>query len=671
MANSFIDAERERWPLWLPVALGTGAGGYFALPFEPSLTLAWAVLALAVAAMVLAVLDMARWPCAILAALLLGLGLAKLRESHIATPVLDHAVVAHLTGRIVALEPREKGERLVLEEVRSGALDPVPRRVRVTLRQQSHLHPGDWVSLTARLDGPPPPSVPGGGDLGRSLYFRAIGAVGFAYGRPRPIPAATEADLFQRMGAGIETLRLGMTQRIQAGLPGSIGGIASSLITGERGGISEEDEAALRDAGLAHILAVSGLQMALMGGGLFWLLRAMLAAIPAIALRYPVKKWAAGAALAGSLFYLMISGAAPSAVRAFVMLAVLMLAVLVDRPALTMRSLGIAAAILLLWHPETVTDPGFQMSFAAVAGLVAVAEWEARRQTKMPRGPLYRHVHAIVMTSLIGSLATLPYALFYFDRAAHYAVLGNLIAMPVMGLWVMPMAALAMLAMPLGLEGLALDLMGQGISVMLAMGRWVSGLPGAVSLTPAMPLSALLAISLGGLWLAIWQGSWRWWGMAPLVLGAGLAWFAPLPDMLVARDAKTVAIRGDDGLLHFVRKPADRFAARNWLQRDGDGRDINDAMGLPGLQCDGMGCVVRQKFLIAASLKPEALEDDCARAQVVVSAAMGTCKGPAVVIDRKRAEQGQGWRITLSPTPSAVSVRERRGERPWVVSYGE
>ena len=669
LQNSLI-AERDRWPLWLPVALGTGAGGYFALPVEPSLASAWVALGLALVATVLAILGRARWSLspigALLAALLLGFGLAKLRESRVETPVLNRALVAHLTGRIVSLEPRQHGVRLVLDEVRSGALQPAPRRVRVASRTDNSFHPGDWLSLTARLDTPPAPSEPGASDLGRTLFFQSIGAVGFAYGRAHTIVPARPPGFFQYVSQKVEALRLAMTRRIQAGLPSSIGGIASALITGERGGISDEDEEALRDAGLAHVLAIAGLHMALMGGGIFWLLRAVLAAIPTLALHYPIKKWAAGGALAASAFYLVISGAAPSAVRAFVMLAMVMIAILLDRPALSMRSLGLAAALLLVMRPEAIVEPGFQMSFAAVAGLVAVAEWERQRERTVPRGALYRYAHGIVMTSLVGSLATLPFAMFHFDRATHYAVLGNLIAMPVMGFWVMPAAALSVVLMPLGLEGFALHLLGQGIAVMVAMGRWVSGLPGAVSLAPAMPLSALLLISLGGLWLAIWRTRWRWFGLAPLFLGGVLAFAAPRPDMLVASDAVTIAIRGPDGLLHFVRKPKDKFAGRDWLRRDGDGRDIQEAVGVAGLKCDGLGCVMKEKLLIAASLRPEALAEDCVRAQVLVSAVAADCKGPAVVIDQKAAATGEGWRVSLSPAPAAVSVRELRGDRPWV-----
>jgi competence protein ComEC len=244
-------------------------------------------------------------------------------------------------------------------------------------------------------------------------------------------------------------------------------------------------------------------------------------------------------------------------------------------------------------------------------------------------------------------------------------VLGNLLAMPVMGFWVMPAAALSVAAMPFGLEAPPLHLLGGGIDAMLAVGRFVSGLPGALSLAPAMPLSALIAISFGGLWLAIWRGPVRAWGVAPLLAGAALALAAPRPDMLVAADAQTVAIRGGDGLLHFLRPPKDRFAAQEWLRRDGDGRMLRDAVGLPGLRCDEYGCAMGGKTNIAAAWRPEALGKDCTRAAVLISAVPGRCRGPVLTIDRTMAQRDGGYRITLSAVPAAFSVREARGTRPW------
>lgn len=618
--------------------------------------------------LVLAVLSFRRpWPLALVAALLLGLGFGKLREREVATPVLDHQMVAHLTGRIVSLEPRARGVRLVLDEVRSGAFASggTPRRARITVLVPGDFHPGDWLSLTARLDSPPVPAEPGASDYGRRLYFMRIGATGFAYGRARVIAPARAPDLWEKLSFGVEALRLAMTRRIQTGLPGSTGGIAAALVTGARGTISDEDDAALRDAGLAHALSISGLHMAMVGGGIFWLVRALLAAIPAIVLRWPIKKWAAGVALAVSAFYLVISGMEAAAVRSFVMLATVMTAVLLDRPALTMRSLALAAGILLLARPESIADAGFQMSFAAVAALIAVAEWDQKRERGAPRGMVWRYVTGIVLTSLVASLAAAPFTLFHFGRAAHYAVLGNLIVMPVIGFWIMPLEALAVVLMPFGLEGWVLPALGRGIETMVRLGAWVSGLPGAVSLSSAMPLAALVLMAAGGLWMVVWQRNWRWWGAAPIVLGIGLAVMAPRPDMLVASDAQTAAIRGDDGFLYFVKKPKDKFAAREWLRRDGDGRDLAEAVG--AFNCDGLGCVAKGKVLVAISARPEALADDCAQAAVVVSAvAAPHCKGPAVVIDQDAARRGQGWRVTLARPPYAQSVRGYRGDRPWV-----
>ncbi|HEX2761786.1 MAG TPA: ComEC/Rec2 family competence protein, partial [Rhizomicrobium sp.] len=542
---AFWREEQGRWPLWLPVFLGAGAGLYFALPAEPPVLAGWGALGLGLAAALLAIPGKGRVPLALTAALLLGLGLAKLRQAEVATPVLDHPLVAHLTGRIVGIEPRERGQRLVLDEVRSGAFaaGEAPRRIRVSLQVAGDFRPGDWLSLTARLDRPRPPAEPGAMDFGRRLYFQSIGATGFAYGRARTVPAARAPDLWEQLSFRIEALRLDMTQRIQAGISGSSGAIAAALVTGVRGAISEEDDAALRDAGLAHALSISGLHMAMVGGGIFWLVRALLAAVPAIVLRYPIKKWAAAVALVASVFYLAISGMEAAAVRAFVMLAMIMTAVLLDRPALTMRTLALAAAIVLVGKPESIIDAGFQMSFAAVAALIAVAEWDQRRQRTVPRSLFWRYLAGIVITSLVAGLATTPFTLFHFGRAAHYAVLGNLLAMPVMGLWIMPLAALSVMLMPFGLEGLVLPALGNGIDLMVRMGGWVSGLPGAVSLTSAMPVAALVLIALGGLWIAIWQRPWRWWGAAPMVLGVLLACLMPRPDMLVAPDAQTVAIR--------------------------------------------------------------------------------------------------------------------------------
>jgi competence protein ComEC len=665
--------------------MAAGIGLYFALPKEPVWGFAVTAAGLALAAGTLSAAThraLLRIALALLAAASLGFAVAKVRTELVRAPVLARKLgPIGIDGRVDFVQVHGKSTRATLGAVTARRLPPdrTPAVVRVSVRSGADsLMPGQWVHLTAVLMPPPGPATPRGYDFGLAAFYERIGAVGYAYGRPKPIAPSRANNWTDAITLAVTKLRWKMTARIHAVLPGSTGGIASALITGDRGAISSGDEQALRDAGLAHVLAIAGLHMALVGLGLYWTVRALLALVPAIALRFPIKKWAALAALASASFYLVISGAATPATRAFVMLAMMLLAVLFDRPALSMRSLALAATIILLLQPENLLEPGFQMSFAAVVSLIAVAEWEqARRARRAERtGPrafagVRRYMRGIATTSLVGSLATAPYAVFHFDRATHYAVLGNLLAMPVMGFATMPAAALSVFLMPFGLDAWSLHVMGWGIGVMLAVGRFVSGLPGAVSIMPAWPLPALVILSLGGLWIAIWRRSWRWLGLIPMAAGATIAMTTLAPDLLVARDATTVAVRGSDGLLRFVRPPHDDYSAGEWLKRDGDERESDAAVATPndGVRCDAYGCLAKARggTLVAVPSRIDALAEDCASADIVVSAvpARRFCKGTALVIDRIDVARNGGYAVWLGPPRRIETVEGERGQRPW------
>ena len=675
--------EAERWVLWLPVALGAGVALYFALPFEPSSRLALPFL---LSGMLIAVVAFAgeslpaRLGLGLVAAFAIGFATAKLKADRVAAPVLFHRTgPVMIEGVVDSTQLHGKGVRLVLTTHKIGHMrtERMPARVRVSVRSGAeNLKPGDVISVRAVLMPPPSPASPGDYDFGRAAYFLRIGAVGFSFGKPTLI-AHHAPDWSDRIVTHIEFLRWRMTEHIHDVLPGSTGGIAAALITGDRGAISADDESALRDAGLAHVLAIAGLHMALVGLGLFWAVRAILALFPFIALVWPIKKWAAVAALGGATFYLIISGAAVPATRAYVMLTTMLLAILFDRPALSMRSVAMAAAIVLLLLPESIIEPGFQMSFAAVVSLVAVAEWERSRSFQegqfWPLPGVRRYMRGIAITSFVGSVATAPFAAFHFDRATHYAVLGNLLAMPIMGFLTMPAAAVAVLTMPFGLDRIPLIVMGYGIEAMLVVGRWVSGLPGAVSITAAWPVSAIVLMSLGGLWIAIWRTRWRWFGFLPMVMGVAAIFMVQQPDLLIARDGMTVAIRGADGALRLLRKPADKFSATEWLKRDGDDRDYTTTIATPrdGVRCDSDGCVAhaRNGMLIAASSRAMALAEDCASADIVISAtpARGFCTRPKLTIDRFDVARNGAYAVWFGKPLRVQNVRETRGDRPWNV----
>jgi competence protein ComEC len=674
-------AERDRWALWIPAGFGGGIAIYFGLAFEPP---PLPVAAVACAGLLSALaaartrFDWVQWCCAGVATLALGFACAKLHTDMVSAPVLPRALgPVRIEGRIETLERRGQGARIVLSALLVRRMDArvTPRRARLTVRVGAEgLAPGQWIAATARLMPPPEPAAPGSYDFGRAAFYEEIGAVGFVFGRPEPVPALRPSSLVERVSTQIELLRAAMTARIRSVLAGSNGAIAAALITGDRGGIDPSDTDAYRDAGIAHVLSISGLHLALAGGFFFWLVRALLAAVPAIALNRPIKKWAAVAALAGATFYVLISGCDAPAVRSYIMLAMMFGAILADRMALTMRNVALAALVVLAFRPQSLIEPGFQMSFGAVVGLIALAEWQRRRESgEAAAGAVSRvrrYVLDIAWSTAIASLATTPFAIYHFDRSTQYGLISNLLTVPLTGFVIMPAATAAMVLMPFGLERLPLFVMGKGVAGMTAVAHLVAGLPRAAALAPAMPVTALLLFAGGGLWIALWRGNWRWLGILPVLVGLAVAVSVRGPDLLVARDAATVAIRDSGGVLHFVRPPRDRYSADQWLRRDGDARDPRSAVARPGdgIRCDAYGCIASAKgTVVAVAARIDALREDCANAQIVVSEVpvRHRCRGPRLVIDRTAVERAGGYAVWLGSAPRIETVEGQRGLRPW------
>jgi competence protein ComEC len=626
-----------------------------------------------------------RLALALWAAAGLGFVAAKVRTISVAAPIVEQKLgPIRVMGQVELIEIRDKGIRITLDHVQAARFgDEPPAKIRLTVRKQtSRIAPGSWVRVTAVLMPPPSPSAPGDYDFGRRAYFEQLGAVGYTYGEAKLVGQAAQPTWLDRLGIKLEQLRSVMTARIRSVIPGSDGAIAAALITGDRSGVDQADTQAYRDSGLTHVLSISGLHLALAGGIFFWLVRAVLALFPAIALTYPIKKWAAVAALAGAGFYLLISGSDPPAVRSYIMLAMMFAAVLVDRPAITMRSVALAATLILLFAPESLISPGFEMSFAAVTCLVAYGEWEMSR-TRDEEGPAslvrkaWRYMFGIAVASIVAGFATAPFAIFHFDRSAQYGIVSNLLSMPIAGFVIMPAATAAMILMPFGLDRLPLMVMGKGVAMMSAVAHWTASLPGAASVLPAWPMSALLVMVFGGLWIALWRRRWRWLGLIPVALGAAIASTAHPPDLLIGRDGETVAVRLANAKLGFVRAPKDDFAAEAWLKRDGDRRLPEDAVATrhDGVRCDGLGCNVRlaSGALVAVVGRDEALTEDCARARVVVSAIRlhGTCHGPQLVIDGSDTARSGAHAVWVGRTIRVVTVQSERGDRPWSQSPRE
>ncbi len=677
-------------PLWIPVLVGLGASVYLALPAEPSAILPIVVLAgLGAMGWVGRANPWTLLLAAFLGCIALGFGAATLRAHLVATPVLAKRLAStQVEGRLLAVESRPGNVvRLTLGNPVIAAATPAstPRRVRITLRQGDAssaplLAAGMRVRLRATLMPPPPPAVPGAYDFGRDLWFQGIGATGFGFGRVEVLDGGGRDGTFASWLMGV---RQGLAERIAAPLPQSEGAIAAALIVGLRGEVPREVESAWRDSGLAHILSISGLHVSLAAGLIFALIRGGLALIPSVALRHPIKKWAAGAALATALVYLFLSGADTPVQRSVLMAGLALTGVMLDRPAISLRLVAWAALTILLLFPESVANASFQMSFAAVVALIAGFEVlaEPLRRLRGERPGLARRAShyflGIALSTILASIATLPFGLYHFNRAVNYALLANMIGVPITGLVVMPAAILGLVAMPFGLEAWPLRLMGWGISVVDAIAHWVAQLPGAVTSTGAIPVAALAFAVLGGLWLCLWRQPWRLGGLAFLVMALAWAGTSRPPNLIVDGDARLVLI--NDGTGVWLSGSARSLSAETWLRRAGHTNAADfppDGSGASagGIACDALGCVWRPvssaRMTVVVSRRPEGLAEDCRAASVLVSLepVRRRCSGPQMVVDRFDLWRKGTHALWFGEDGSVrvETVADQRGARPWV-----
>jgi len=675
-----LAAEGERCLLWLPVLFGAGIGIYFVLKVEPPL---WPGLAAAVAGAgaAWAARRHAGWREAALAFTALAAGFALMRETawERQAPMLQRRLgPVAVSGRVVDIDLVERGWRIVIEADPLPGLDAAdqPRRLRVHIPPGSdELNPGDQVSLKAVLHPVPAQILPGGRDFQRELYFAGIGAVGYAFGAAHRKEGPSDAGGWREE---LRKLRTEMTRRIAAVLPGSAGGVASALITGKRGTISEEIKQSFRDSGLSHLLAIAGLHLGLVGAFVFFAVRGGLALIPSIALRYPIKKIGAAAALAVLTCYLLISGAAIPTQRAFVMNGIVFAAILIDRLRISMRICAIAAAFVLVVDPSVLVGVSFQMSFGAVVLLIAVYETYGSRLSRFLHsrtisGKALGYCVGVAVTTVVATLGTCPYSIYHFHHFALYSPLANVIAVPLSAVWTLPWGVVTCLLMPFGLERLALVPMGWGIDMTIWVAEHVSTLPGNVLAMPRLPASGLLLISLGGLWLCLWRGTWRRWGLVAIAAGfASMALTRP-PDIVIADGGRFVATRAPDG--HYsVTAGKDAKIVRSFFASE-TGEALTPWPAAGGVAENGLDCVGElcrysaRGRTVAIVTGDAALPLRCGGFDAIVSQVPAgfLCRSVIPVIDRIDSWRRGAVALWLDKGGVTVeSVNEGRGDRPWV-----
>ncbi len=644
--------QRGRLFPWIPVFYGAGIGLYLALRLEPSRLhygLAIGLLALCICGARRSVPDFA--PILIAgAALLSGFLVAGAPAHLVKAPVLGFRYYGPVEGRIVATDRSHSDRlRLTLDNVvlRYMPAAATPARVRVSLHgDQDYLkpEPGMVVGLTAHLAPPGGPVEPGGFDFRRMAWFQQLGAVGYTR-----VPALAIEPSGGGAGLWIARLRHQVARSVRGSIGGEAGNFAAAITTGDRSGISKTTLENLRISNLAHLLAISGLHMGLLVGIVFATIRYGLALALAAALRWPVKKIAAIAALLAGGGYLALSGGNVATLRAYVMVSVMLLAVLLDRRALTLRSVALAASVILTLRPDSLLSPGFQMSFAATTALVAVFEM-LREVDSVRISRAARPVLATILSSAVAGPATAPFAAAHFNQISHYGLVANILSVPVMGLVVMPAAVLAGALSLTGLEQAGFWGMKAGISWILSVSRHVAELDGAVShvTKPGWPVLPVLALGL--LLLVIWKGALRYAGIA-IAGGAFFLWSQTLrPDILISSTGGLIGVMGSEGRALSAGR-GDGFAAQIWLENDGAPATQADAHARPGIDWADEVASVSRGGLTIRHLRRKAdlsnLGEYCRDGVwIVTNAALDDVPRPCKVLDRDRLKTHRQYRDT-------------------------
>lgn len=706
-----LEAERDQLPLWLPVALGGGIALWFVLD-DP---MQWIAAMLAMAGIALAAIAIgqggrASRAVALAAALAaMGLGLAWLRASYVAQPVLARPAIVMLTARVENIEPLPARElvRVSLTPISAQAVaspkhlncskergapygvggrrcDDRPRpplvlppHVRVNIANTdvpAGLGPGAIIKLQTRLMPPNEATVPGAYDFRQVAWFAGLGATGKGNAPVKVIEPGKESN----------GLRAALAAHIQSKVEGSAGGIAAALAAGDEGAISLEDADAMRRSGLAHLLSVSGLHITAVVVATIWAVTRLLALWPWLALRVRIPVVAAGAGAVAAIGYTLLTGSQVPTARSCIAALLVLAALAMGREAITLRLVAAGAFIVLLIWPEALAGPSFQLSFAAVGSLIAFHEQPRIKQLFEKRDEAWwrrvtREIGSLLLTGLIVEAALAPIALYHFHKEGMYGVVANIVAIPLTTFVIMPAEALALAGDAIGLGAPFWWVTTHALNLLLWVARAAAKAPGSVAMLPGMPAGAFGLMILGLLWLMLWRSRMRFAGLAPMAMGAAWALTIPAPDLLISGDGQHLAVRTPDGGVAILRDKAGDYTRDTMTQNagvDGEALLLSDQ---PFAKCTPDACLALVQsggriFRVLATRSLYQLPSDqliaaCRAADIVVSDRRlpSACRPTWLKLDAPFLRRTGGMAISLA-SGRIVTVRQPGDRHPWVMS---
>ncbi len=677
--EQFLERERAQLPLWFAVAFGMGIAAWLWLPGEREWA-AFLVLAIGLAPAGLTMGQARSGRVLLLGGMAMAAGCALIwwRSEMVATPRLDRPVVVSFEAIVQRVETRAaKGDLRLTLAPKGAGLPPVVRVSFPSDRPPNGLGEGAVVRLRARLQPPPPMALPGSHDFARDAWFQGIGGVGRAIG-PVAVVKSTA-------GGGLDAMRDQLGRHIRDRLPGSAGGIATALATGDQAAVTEEDAEAMRRSGLAHLLSVSGLHIAAVVGAAMLLSLRLLALSERLALRFNLVPVAAGFGALAGIAYTLLTGMQVPTVRACIAALLVLGGIALGRDAISLRLVAVGALVVLSVRPEALAGASFQMSFAAVTSIIALHRWSSVRKLLARREEIWpmrflRGIVGLLLTGLVVEIALIPFALYHFHKAGLYGVFANLIAIPLTTFVIMPLEAGALLLDAAGLGKPLWAATGLAIGVMLDLAHRIASAEGAVTMLPTMSRWAFALMIAGGLWTCLWAGKIRRWGLAAFAAGAVGAALAPVPAMLVTGDGQHLALVRDDGTPVLLRSRSGDFV-RDLMSEaaafDGEPANLEEQRFA---RCSRDACIAdivregRAWRLLAIRSRNRidwtSLTQACADADIVMADRRlpRACQPRWLKLDRLMLEQTGGLAIYLDGQPYVSSVADRIGRHPWTTA---
>ncbi|MCP1471449.1 competence protein ComEC [Sphingobium sp. OAS761] len=672
--EQWLEAEREQLALWVPVPMGAGVAAWFFLP-APMAWLAFCstMLALACAGMLLP--SGARSRRALIAGGLLaclGCGLVWGKASLLGQAPLRNAQFLTVTGEVAGVRAM-LAQAMVRAMVRPADAPGLPRLIRVNIDDAAipaGLGKGSIIRFRVRLMPPAPPAVPGAYDFAARAYFDGIGATG------RALPPI----MVLRPSTASPSLRAALFGHVLGRLDGPAGGIAAALATGDQGGIPDEDADAMRRSGLAHLLSISGLHVTALIGAVMVLVLRLSALSRRAALDWPLLLLAAGGGALAGVGYTLLTGAEVPTIRSCIAALLVLGGLALGRDAITLRLVAVGAILVLLCWPETLVGPSFQMSFAAVTAIVALAEHPrfrtfAAARDEHPLRKAGRVLAVMLATGVVVELVLMPIALFHFHKAGMLGAFANLIAIPLTTFVIMPAEVLALLLDLVGLGAPAWWVAGTALDLLLRLAHGVAASPLASLLLPAMPSPLFATIMAGILWCLLWRTRWRWLGMVPVIGATVILLSLSPPDLLVTGDGRHVAIRTDRGMA-ILRERAGDYVRDTLSENAGFDGAMDSLATLPQARCSTDLCAVRMNrggrswHLLATRsammVDYSLLAPACARADIVIAdrALPRWCRPRWLRIDRRLLARTGGIAIDLD-NGAIRTVRTAGDAHPW------